>query len=159
MGLPHNPMVNSSAILTCSLLRAHDELADRFDHVANAWRRLLASHRLGFQQLGLFVRAQNGDPDYALGYFMREHDAFPPAQIWRETLEFYFECCAIELATRAMATVAATFVNAGINPPANDPALAPNTVRYYPSLTSSCGMSNYSPSPSVCPLRAGCPAG
>jgi glutaminase len=47
-GLPHNSMINSGAIMCCSLLRSHDELADRFDHVATTWRKLSAYHRVGF---------------------------------------------------------------------------------------------------------------
>ena len=33
-------MINSGAIMCCSLLRSHDDLADRFDHVAATWRKL-----------------------------------------------------------------------------------------------------------------------
>jgi glutaminase len=47
-GLPHNPMINSGAGMCCSLLRSHDDLADRFDHVAATWRKLCAYSRVGF---------------------------------------------------------------------------------------------------------------
>jgi len=33
-GLPHNPMVNAGAIMTCSLIRPADDIADRFDLLA-----------------------------------------------------------------------------------------------------------------------------
>ncbi|HTU07650.1 MAG TPA: glutaminase, partial [Trebonia sp.] len=36
-GLPHNPMVNAGAIMTTSLIRPADDIADRFDHVAATW--------------------------------------------------------------------------------------------------------------------------
>jgi glutaminase len=39
-GLPHNPMVNAGAIMTTSLIRPEEDIADRFDLVAATWRRL-----------------------------------------------------------------------------------------------------------------------
>lgn len=48
MGLPHNPIIDSGAIMTCSLLRAHEELADPLDHVADALRAPPGSHRVDF---------------------------------------------------------------------------------------------------------------
>ncbi|MEB4212047.1 glutaminase A [Mycobacterium sp. 94-17] len=144
VGLPHNPMINSGAIMTCSLLRSHDELADRFDHVASAWRRLSASGRVGFNNTVYLSERRTADRNYALGYFMREHDAFPQGIDLVETLEFYFQCCAIELDTHALAVVAATFANAGINPLTNEPVFKPSTVRHCLSLMSSCGMYDYS---------------
>jgi glutaminase len=144
VGLPHNPMINSGAIMTCSLLRSHDELADRFDHVADTWRRLSSSNRVGFNNSVYLSERKTADRNYALGYFMREHDAFPRGIDLVETLEFYFQCCAVELDAQALAAVAATFANAGINPLTNDPIFKPSTVRYCLSLMSSCGMYDYS---------------
>lgn len=144
IGLPHNPMINSGAIMTCSLLRSHEELADRFDHVANAWQRLSGSKKVGFNNSVYLSERRTADRNFALGYFMREHGSFPRGTDLVETLEFYFQCCAIELDTQGLAAVAATFANAGINPLTNDPVFKPSTVRYCLSLMSSCGMYDYS---------------
>jgi glutaminase len=144
IGLPHNPMINSGAIMTTSLLRPQDELADRFDHVANSWRRLSGSNRVGFNNSVYLSERKTADRNFALGYFMKEHDSFPQGTDLVETLEFYFQCCAIELDTQGLAAVAATFANAGINPLTNDPVFKPSTVRYCLSLMSSCGMYDYS---------------
>ncbi|WP_293001629.1 glutaminase A [Mycobacterium sp.] len=144
IGLPHNPMINSGAIMTTSLLHPDDELADRFDHVADAWRRLSGSNGVGFNNSVYLSERKTADRNFALGYFMREHDSFPQNTDLVETLEFYFQCCAIELDAQGMAAVAATFANAGINPLTNDPVFKPSTVRYSLSLMSSCGMYDYS---------------
>ena len=143
-GLPHNPMINSGAIMTCSLLRSRDELADRFDHVAETWRRLSGSNRVGFNNSVYLSERTTADRNYALGYFMREHGAFPQGTDLVETLEFYFQCCAIELDAQGLALVAATFANAGINPLTSDPVFKPSTARHCLSLMSSCGMYDYS---------------
>ena len=71
-GLPHNPMINSGAIMSCSLLRSRDELADRFDHVAATWRRLSGSARVGFNNSVYLSERRTADRNFALGYFMRE---------------------------------------------------------------------------------------
>ena len=143
-GLPHNPMINSGAIMTCSLLRARDELADRFDHVAETWRRLSGSNRVGFNNSVYLSERTTADRNYALGYFMREHGAFPQGTDLVETLEFYFQCCSIELDAQGLAVVAATFANAGINPLTSEPVFKPSTARHCLSLMSSCGMYDYS---------------
>ena len=143
-GLPHNPMINSGAIMCCSLLRSGDELADRFDHVAATWRKLSASSRVGFNNSVYLSERRTADRNFALGYFMREHAAFPESTDLLETLEFYFQCCSIELDAQALAVVAATFANAGINPLTNEAVFTPSTVRHCLSLMSSCGMYDYS---------------
>jgi glutaminase len=143
-GLPHNPMINSGAIMTSSLLRSRDELADRFDHVDATWRRLSGSSRVGFNNSVYLSERRTADRNFALGYFMRERGGFPEGTDLVETLEFYFQCCSIELDTQSLAVVAATFANAGINPLTNDPVFTPSTVRHCLSLMSSCGMYDYS---------------
>jgi glutaminase len=40
-GKPHNPMINSGAIMCCSLIEQGKPIADRFDAVMNQWRRSL----------------------------------------------------------------------------------------------------------------------
>ena len=143
-GLPHNPMINSGAIMTCSLLHRHDELADRFDYVAATWRRLSGTSRVGFNNSVYLSERTTADRNFALGYFMREHGAFPAGTDLVETLEFYFQCCSIELDAQALAVVAATFANAGINPLTNEAVFKPSTARHCLSLMSSCGMYDYS---------------
>ena len=96
-GLPHNPMINSGAIMSLFAAafprRARRPLRPRGRDMAQALR--LGQSRL--QQLGLSVRAQTADRNFALGYFMRENGAFPEGTDLVETLEFYFQCCSIEL--------------------------------------------------------------
>ena len=66
-GLPHNPMVNAGAIMTCSLIRPDLDIADRFDHVAATWRRLAGGGRIGLQQRRLPVRTADRRPELRAG--------------------------------------------------------------------------------------------
>ena len=143
-GLPHNPMINSGAIMACSLLRPGEDLADRFDYVAATWRRLSGSGRIGFDNSVYLSERATADRNFALGYFMRERGAFPDGTDLIATLEFYFQCCSIELDAQGLGVVAATLANAGVNPLTNEAVFRPDTVRHCLSLMSSCGMYDYS---------------
>ncbi|MFD9550631.1 glutaminase A [Nocardia salmonicida] len=143
-GLPHNPMINSGAIMSTSLLQPAVAIADRFEYVADTWRRLAAGGSVGFNNAVYLSERKTADRNFALGYFMREHDAFPDGTDLLETLEFYFQCCSIEVDTNALSVVAGTLANAGINPLTGDRVFSVDTVQKCLSLMSSCGMYDYS---------------
>jgi glutaminase len=143
-GLPHNPMVNAGAIMTTSLIRPQDDIADRFDLVAATWRRLAGGARPGFNNAVYLSERQTADRNFALGYSMRESGAFPPGTDLVSTLEFYFQGCSIEVDAQMLAVVAASLANAGVCPLTDDPVFTPGTVQSCLSLMSSCGMYDFS---------------
>ncbi|MFJ4844385.1 glutaminase A [Streptomyces sp. NPDC088733] len=143
-GLPHNPMINSGAIMSCSLIRPKQDTADRFDYVAETWRRLSGGGRVGFNNAVYLSERRTADRNFALGYFMREHGSFPEGTDLVETLEFYFQCCSIEVDARSLSTVAASLANGGVNPLTGERVFSADTVRKCLSLMSSCGMYDYS---------------
>jgi glutaminase len=87
---------------------------------------------------------RTADRNFALGYFMREHGSFPEGTDLVETLEFYFQCCSIEVDARSLSVVAASLANGGVNPLTGDRVFSADTVRKCLSLMSSCGMYDYS---------------
>lgn len=143
-GLPHNPMINSGAIMTCSLVRPQWDMADRFDFVLDTWSRLCGGKPPKFNNSVYLSERQTADRNFALGYFMREHEAFPSNTDLIQTLEFYFQCCSIEVNTDALAVAAATLANGGICPLSGERILQPSTVKNCLSLMYSCGMYDFS---------------
>jgi glutaminase len=143
-GLPHNPMVNAGAIMTCSLIRPDEDIADRFDHVAATWRRLTGGGRIGFNNAVYLSERQTADRNFALGYSMREAGAFAPGTDLLQTLEFYFQGCSIEVDAQMLAVAAASLANAGMCPLTEDLVFTPDTVQSCLSLMSSCGMYDFS---------------
>ncbi|MFD8033612.1 glutaminase A [Streptomyces sp. NPDC059717] len=143
-GLPHNPMINSGAIMSCSLIKSHADNADRFDYVAETWRRLTGGGTVGFNNAVYLSERRTADRNFALGYFMREHGSFPKWTNLVETLEFYFQCCSIELDAQSMSVAAASLANGGVNPLTGERIFSSDTVRKCLSLMSSCGMYDYS---------------
>jgi len=68
----------------------------------------------------------------------------PPTACSAEALDFYLQCCSIEVDTRVSATIAATFAAGGVCPLTGKQVLQPTTVKATTSLMLSCGMYDYS---------------
>ncbi len=143
-GRPHNPMINAGAVMACSLIRPDLSSPDRFDHMIEVWRRLAGGSKPGFSNPTYLSERRTADRNYALGYFMREKGAFPEGTDLAETLEFYFQCCSIEVTAESMALVAATLANGGICPTTGERIFRPDTVQKCLSLMYSCGMYDFS---------------
>jgi len=143
-GKPHNPMVNAGGIVACSLIHPKLTLADRFDSVVKTWTELSGEVQPGFNNAVYLSEKGTADRNFALGYFMRENKVFPEGTDLIETLEFYFQCCSMEVNSKAMAVAAATLANAGICPITEKKVLKTNTVKNCLSLMSSCGMYDFS---------------
>ncbi len=141
---PHNPMINAGAIMCCSLIRPADTMADRFDYVMNRWKALSGGRKPRYSNSVYQSERETADRNYALGYFMREKGVFPEGTDLVDTLEFYFQCCSIELDCRDMAVVAATLANGGVCPVSGGRVFRPRTVQNCLSLMYSCGMYDYS---------------
>jgi glutaminase len=143
-GLPHNPMINSGAIMSSSLIRPSEPMADRFDYVADVWRQLASGGRVGFNNAVYLSERDSADRNFALGYFMREKNAFPAGTNLVNTLEFYFQCCSIEIDADSLSAVAATLASGGVSPLTENRVFRTENVQRCLSLMSSCGMYDYS---------------
>ncbi len=143
-GLPHNPLINSGAIMCCSLIKNKMNIADRFDYVFNTWRHLCAHKNVSFNNAVYLSERQTADRNFALAYFMREKNAFPEKVNLTETLEFYFQCCSIESCSHHLSIAAATLANAGINPMTGEKIFDEQVVQDCLSLMLSCGMYDFS---------------
>lgn len=143
-GKPHNSMINAGAIMSSALIRQDLDNADRFDYVLSRWRALCGEQRVGFNNAVYQSERHTADRNFALGYYMREHGAFPPDTDLLESLEFFFQCCSIEMNAATMATVAATLANGGVCPVTGDRVLQMTNVQHCLSMMSSCGMYDFS---------------
>lgn len=143
-GLPHNPMINAGAIMSCALIRPDLDISDRFDYVLDVWQKLAGGYRPGFNNAVYLSEKQTADRNFALGYFMREKKAFPENTDLHEILEFYFQCCSIEITCNTHANIAATLANAGVCPTTGERVISPQTAKNCLSLMYSCGMYDFS---------------
>jgi glutaminase len=76
---------------------------------------------------------------------MRENGSFPENTNIVDTLDFYFQCCSMQVSSRSMSTLAATFANSGVCPHNNgEQFFTSHTIKNSLSLMHSCGMYDFS---------------
>ena len=143
-GKPHNPMINAGAIMSGSMVGADLDPAVRFDFVLERWRALCGGEKVGFDNLVYQSERETADRNFALGYYMREHKAFPDNADMLQALEFYFQSCSIEVNVEKMSVLAATLANGGVCPTNGERILKTKTVQHCLSLMVSCGMYDFS---------------
>ncbi|MDJ0948583.1 MAG: glutaminase A [Alphaproteobacteria bacterium] len=154
---PHNPMINAGCIMSSAFISLTEKRAamkdgsfseleargwsgKRFDYVMNRWQALCGGEKPRFSTSVYLSERQTADRNFALAYFMREKGIFPDGADLHDVLDFYFQCCAIEVNAEMMALVAATLANGGVCPTTGERVFSAETVRSCLSLMSSCGM-------------------
>ncbi len=143
-GKPHNPMINAGAIMCTSLIRQDLNSSERFDYLLGWWEAMCGNQKVGFSNSVYQSERSTADRNFALGYYIREHRAFPEGTDLLETLEFYFQCCSIEVNAECMAVLAATLANGGVCPTTGERILKTRNVQHCLSLMCSCGMYDFS---------------
>ena len=80
-GQPHNPMINSGAIMSSALLlymvKPEMSVSEKFEMVTQYMRRLAGGKCVGFQNSVFLSEMETADTNRALSYFMRENGCFP----------------------------------------------------------------------------------
>ncbi|KAJ3393774.1 hypothetical protein HDU92_007519 [Lobulomyces angularis] len=142
--LPHNPMINAGAIMSCSLIKNSDPLHERFDYLMNKLKELSGNISWGFNNSVYLSEKITADSNFCLAYLMRKNQVFPKNTRLEETLDFYFQCCSIETNCNKQSIAAATIANGGVCPLTGRQIFNSLTCRSILSLMSSCGMYDYS---------------
>lgn len=157
-GIPHNPLINSGAIMTTSLIKNKDSLSERFDFIQKYWKDLCLDH-ISFNNSIYLSEKDTADRNYCLGYMMQESGAFSNGKDknisnninrkWelgdlQKNLELYFQLCSIESDMLGFGLLAATLANRGIHPWSCKQIFKNNTVRSILSIMNSCGMYDFS---------------
>jgi len=153
--LPHNPLINSGAIMSTSLVNYREPIADRFDTIVDYWSKLAGNTKINFSNSVYLSERTTADRNYCIGYMMQEAQAFSRGKDikykreWnnndlRDSLDLYFQCCSIEINCKQAAVIAATLSNGGVCPVTEQVVFPPDTVKNALSLMSSCGMYDYS---------------
>lgn len=152
--IPHNPLINSGAIMCASLIDYKNSLANRFDKVIKYWSKLAANTKINFSTSVYLSERASADRNNCLAYMMQESKSFSNGinryvRDWNNsdlenTLDFYFLCCSIEINSTQASIIAATLANGGVCPLTNERIFSNEIVKNSLSLMSSCGMYDYS---------------
>lgn len=141
---PHNPMLNSGALVLCALQKPEWPLADRCDYVQTKFKQIAGGEFVGFSNATFLSERETADKNYALGYLMNANKAFPPNTNLKDTFELYFHTCSVETSCDAGSVMAATLANGGICPLTGQKVFGSQMVQHTLSLMHSCGMYDYS---------------
>ncbi len=60
-GIPWNPVVNAGAIAVCSLINTKEDLANRFEIIKKAWKKLAGGIKIGFDNATYQYERKTGD--------------------------------------------------------------------------------------------------
>ena len=93
---PHNPMVNSGAIMSASILlqlvKPEMNMAQKYDYVFEFFKKMAGGEYLGFNNSVFLSERDSADRNFALAYFLRENMCFPPGDVnIPNILDFYFQ--------------------------------------------------------------------
>jgi len=148
---PHNPMVNSGAIMSASILlhlvKKEQNMAQKYDYVCQFFKKMAGGEYLGFNNSVFLSERDSADRNFALAYFLRENDCFPPPSPdinIPDILDFYFQTCSLEMTAESESIIAATLANGGTCPTTGERVMKPESVKNVLSLMLSCGLYNYS---------------
>ncbi len=135
-GIPLNPMVNAGAI-TAAAMVAMIPGVDPLSHVVERFSAA-AGRRLGIDDAVHRSERDTGHRNRAIGHLLRASRALDDDP--EAALDRYFAQCSITVDAVALATMAATLANGGVNPVSGERVLAAGTVRSVLSVMATCGM-------------------
>ncbi|XP_029840628.2 glutaminase liver isoform, mitochondrial [Ixodes scapularis] len=145
---PHNPMVNAGAIVVASLLlyliEPEMRTSEKFDWMLQYYRAISGGEYLGFNNAIFLSEREAADRNYAIGFYMKENKCFPERVNLKETMDFYFQLCSLEVNCQSVSVMAATLANGGICPVTGHQVMNGVSCRDVLSLMHSCGMYDYS---------------
>ncbi|HIK18745.1 MAG TPA: glutaminase A [Leptolyngbyaceae cyanobacterium M33_DOE_097] len=136
---PDNPMINSGAIATTSLIKGKDP-TEKLNRLLEMFRRY-TGHDL-FVDISVFMSERTtGHRNRAMAHLMLNFGMIDePVD---EALDLYFQQCSIMVNCCDLAVMAGTLANRGVNPCTGERAIAPAYVRDILSVMYTSGMYNF----------------
>jgi glutaminase len=136
---PDNPMINAGAIATTSLIKG-DNPTDRLNRLLDMFRRYVGQDVYVDISTFLSERA-TGHRNRAMAHLMLNFGMI--GENLEESLDLYFQQCALLVTCQDLATMAAALANKGQHPITNEQVVQPEYVRDILSVMYTCGMYNF----------------
>lgn len=137
---PYNPMVNSGALATTTLVRG-DSQAERLSRLLQRFRMYAGNDSLDVDPETFELEVRTADRNRATAYLMRAQGMLD-ADV-EETLALYSWQVSVTVTCRDLAVMGATLANGGRNPLTGARALPEGRVRDILSVMFTCGMYDY----------------
>lgn len=136
LNIPKNPMINSGAITTHSLIQTKDGISR-----AEQLRRFLselAGRELSFDEQVYTSEMKTAFRNLSIGYMLRTVGALDTDPV--EIVNGYIQQCAIKVTVKDLAHIASVLANGGLHPKTGECLLDRAVVRQVLSVMLSCGM-------------------
>ena len=137
---PYNPMVNTGAIATTDIIKGANP-TERLKRILEMIRRY-TGHNHDVNMPVFLSERTTGNRNRAIAYLMLNFGMV--TEHIEETLDLYFQQCAVMVTAHDLATMAATLANGGVNPVTGERALDERYVQEVVSVMFTCGMYNHS---------------
>lgn len=133
---PHNPFINSGAIVLASILPYSDGDA-KVDAILDLARQLTGNPSIHINEDVYLSEKLTGERNRALAYFLSSTQCMEGEV--EEVLDVYFKHCSIEITARDLAIMGATLARDGRNPYTGEEVLSQEICRTVRALMITCG--------------------
>jgi len=144
--LPHNPMINSGALMTISMINPEaNDMSNRYNNIRDFMKKM-AGHvgYLGYDNSIYLSERGRAYENRAIANMLMSRQAFPKNTNIDATLDLYFQTCSITTNTETVAIMAGTLANCGVCPVNGEEVITPDIVQNCLTLMSTCGMYDFS---------------
>ena len=134
---PFNPMVNSGAILTTSLIEGDSE-EEKFERILEFTRKVTGNDDIQLNEDVYLSEKETGDRNRALAYFMKSNGVIE-GNI-DDILDLYFKQCSLEVNAKDLARFGAMLANDGVLPWNGERVISREICRIIKTIMVTCGM-------------------
>lgn len=134
---PFNPMVNSGAILTTSLIEGKD-VEEKFQRILEFTRKVMGNDTIDLNEEVYLSEKETGDRNRALAYFMKSNGVIE-GNI-DDILDLYFRQCSLEVNAKDLARLGAMLANDGVLPWSGERVISREICRIIKTIMVTCGM-------------------
>lgn len=134
---PFNPMVNSGAILTTSLIEGDSE-EKKFERILEFTRKVTGNDDIQLNEDVYLSEKETGDRNRALAYFMKSNGVIE-GNI-DDILDLYFKQCSLEVNAKDLARFGAMLANDGVLPWNGERVISREICRIIKTIMVTCGM-------------------
>lgn len=137
---PSNPMINSGAIVTSSLIKGEGE--ERFNRLLDFIRKVTENVNISYNKEVYISEKSTGDKNKAMAYLMKSRGMLNGNV--EEILDGYFKQCSIEITSVDLAKIGLFLANQGKIIGSTEQICSEKTISTVIAIMSTCGMYNFS---------------
>ncbi|KRQ86114.1 Glutaminase [Caloramator mitchellensis] len=134
---PLNPMINSGAIVTSSMISGKDG-SEAIERILKFTRKITNNPTIDINYDVYKSEKETGDRNRALAYFMKSTGIIEGSV--EDALDVYFKQCSIEVTCKDIARIGAMLANDGVMPWSGERIIPRQIARIVKTIMVTCGM-------------------